>query len=101
MSERQEDWNFYYTVEETRRFVGDIQKGTLITIVLYLLVSVAVSLLFLGGRGLWGMVIFAFLAGLGVWSVCARTRANDAAVLLKIKDMPGLSETEQKKESKG
>jgi hypothetical protein len=101
VSEVQNGSDYYYTVADPRRLVNELQRGILITICLYLLGAVAVSLIFLHGQGLWGMVIFAVLAVLGVLSVCARARiqiANDtaAAMLQEMKDAPGLPETEQK-----
>jgi len=64
----------YYSVEQTKELVNQIQRGSLYTIGLWLLIALAISVFVLGWRGMVGIGIFGLASCLAVVSVCARAR---------------------------
>jgi hypothetical protein len=64
----------YYSVKETIDLVNQIQRKSLYTIGLWLLVALAMSLFTLGWRGVVAVGIFGPASCLAVVSICARAR---------------------------
>ena len=68
------DLGLYYSVEETISLVNQIQKGSLYTLALWLLIALVISFFALGWRASVSVGIFGLASCLAVVSVCARAR---------------------------
>jgi hypothetical protein len=69
-----DDTGLFYSVEQTIDLVNQIQRGSLYTIGLWLVVALAISLFALGWRAVVGVGIFGLASCVAVFSVCARAR---------------------------
>jgi hypothetical protein len=69
-----DDTELFHSVEETVDLVNQIQRGSLYTIGLWLVVALVTSLIAFGGRGAVALGIFGPVACVAIVSVCARAR---------------------------